>query len=612
MRAVHLFRDTDSRDLDLGALFSASQNAYVVFDQDLRIVGCNEAYLKAVGRSSREEIVGHYLFDAFPADPQSDSYKLLKGSLDRVIATGQPDELALVPYDVSRPGEPSRMRYWSATHTPLFSAGGELRYILQHTTDVTELQTLREQTGFGMRFGADVLNRARQVQRANQTMLAESDMMRRMFEQAPGFLAILHGPAHVFQIANAAYRRLVGGRDVVGLAVRDALPEVVDQGFLDLLDKVRATGQPFIGERVPAILQGELRVLDFIYQPLRDHHGEVTGIFVQGNDLTEQFEAQMEVERQAEFLRLAQEAGGFGTFEWIVETGEIIASPAFKRLYGFTDDESLNHVNQLLKRIHPEDASIPATNQLDALEEALQPREYRVEVDGETRWLSRQGVVLRDPQGRITRVLGASHDITGPKQWQAQLETLARESTHRVKNVLALAQAIVEQTLRRATSLEEARRTVSERISALAASQTALVDGSGTHLDLRKLVEQAMQLHGGTGQVRMHGPDVRLDSRTALGLGLALHELATNAVKYGALSTDSGEVEIGWCFAGDTPRIELLWEEHGGPPVEKPERAGFGMRLIERSLAHDRRNRAKVEFPPEGVRCTCSIALPED
>lgn len=582
-----------------------------MFDTQLRIIGCNDAYLKAVNRRSREEIMGRYLFDAFPADPDSDSYKLLKGSLDRVIATSTADELALVPYDVSRPGEPPRVRYWSATHTPLFSAAGELRFILQHTTDVTELQLLREESAFGAQAGAGVLDRARKVQEVNQAMLAESEMLRRMFEQASGFLAILHGPSHVFHIANGAYRRLVGGRDVVGLAVKDALPEIVEQGFVELLDKVRATGEPFLGERVPAILQGELRVLDFIYQPVRNHEGEVTSIFVQGHDLTEQFEAQLEVERQAEFLRLAQEAGGFGTFEWVVETGEIIASPAFKRLYGFGDDEPLTHVRQVLSRIHPEDSPNIATSRTDDLEAALASVEYRVIVDGEVRWLSRQGVVLRDPQGRITRVLGASHDITERKQWEAQLETLARESAHRVKNVLALAQAIVVQTMKRSATLEDAQRAVSERMAALASSQTALVDGSGTALDLHLLVEQAMQIHGGRGRVRIEGAHARLDSRTALGLGLVLHELATNAVKYGALSCDSGEVDISWHLEGGSSRIELVWEEHGGPPVEKPESSGFGMRLIERSLTHDRRNKVDVEFPPEGVRCTCHIQLPD-
>ena len=580
----------------------------MVFDRDLRIIGCNDAYLKAVNRQSRAQIMGRYLFDAFPADVQSDSYKLLKGSLERVIETGETDSLALVPYDVTLPGQPPSMRYWSATHTPLFTADGELRFILQHTTDVTELQLLREQSAFATRVGAGVLQRAREVQQVNLAMLAESDLMRRMFEQAPGFLAILHGPSHVFQIANSAYRRLVGGRDVMGLAVKDALPEVVEQGFVELLDKVRATGEPFIGERVPAVLQGEMRVLDFIYQPVRNHEGEVTSIFVQGHDLTAQVEAQVEVERQAEFLRLAQEAGGFGTFEWQVESGEIAASPAFERLYGIPEGQRLTHVGQILQHIHPDDATKVATSRLEDLEEALRPMEYRVLVHGEIRWLSRQGVVLRDPQGKPNRVLGASQDITDRKRWEEQLETLAQESTHRVKNVLALAQAIVSQTLKRAGSLEEAQRAVTDRIAALASSQTALVDGSATELDLHKLAQQVTHLHGSDGRIAMAGPPVRLDARTALGVGLLLHELATNAVKDGALSVDGGAVELHWQTEDDA--VDLLWAEKGGPPVSVPESTGFGMRLIERSLSHDRHNRVEVEFAPDGLRCTCRVILP--
>lgn len=583
----------------------------MVFDTDLRIVGCNDAYLRAVGRRDREEIVGRLLFEAFPADPDSDSYRLLKGSLARVLATGQLDELALIPYDVARPGEPPRVRYWSATHTPLFGSSGALRYILQHTTDVTELQQLREQSGFGLRAGAGLMHRAARLQRINQAMLAESDLLRRLFEQAPAFVAVLHGPSHVFHIANAAYRRLVGGRDVVGLSVRDALPEVEEQGFVRLLDRVRETREPFIGERVPAILAGRRHVLDFIYQPVLDPEGAVVAILVQGHDLTAQVEAQAEVERQAELLRMAQAAGGFGTFEWLVDSGEIFASPEFRRLYGFRDDEDLTHVDQILARIHPDDLPRVASSRMNELDDALQAVEYRVLVDGEPRWLARQAVLLRESGGGSRRVLGAAQDITQRKQWESQLETMAQESAHRVKNVLALAQAIVMQTLHQAPSLEAARRAVSDRLAALATSQTALVDGSATELDLRRLVEQALQLVAGTAtaRLRISGPDARLDSRTALSLGLVLHELATNALKYGALSGQGGSVSVDWRLLGDAD-LELVWQECGGPSVSPPDHSGFGMRLIERSLGHDRRNSARVTFAPDGVRCVCRLALP--
>ena len=582
----------------------------MVFDRDLRIIGCNDSYLATVGRSDRSDLVGRFLFEAFPSDPASDGHKLLKASFDRVMATGRADELALIPYDISRPGEPPRMRYWSATHTPLFSSGGELRFILQHTTDVTELQALREESAFGLRESARVLRRARKVQQVNLAMVAESNMLRSLFEQAPSFVAVLHGPDHVFQIANAAYRALVGGRDVLGLAVRDALPEVVEQGFVELLDRVRETGEPFIGEQVPAVLMGQRRILNFIYQPVVDHDGRVAAILVQGHDLTSQVEAQEVVERQAEHLRLAQAAGGFGTFEWLVETGEIRASPEFSRLYGFASADELTHVSQILPRIHPDDLALVGTSRLNELESALEAVEYRVVLDGEDRWLSRQGTVVRDVKRGLTRVLGASQDITERKQWERQLETMAQESAHRVKNVLALAQAIVAQTLGDAASLDAGSRRVSERLAALAASQTALVDGSPTELDLGRLVRQTLDLvSGDAGRLHVEGPPVRLDSRTALSLGLVLHELATNALKYGALSVPGGSVDIRWRVSDDASLGELHWQERDGPLVSAPKRAGFELGLIRRSLGHDRRNRTQVEFAPTGLRCDCTFAL---
>lgn len=286
-----VFSDLDDLKVDLNALFDASPNAYVVIDKAMRIVGCNDAYLTAVGRASRDEIIGRYLFDAFPSDPASESYRLVKGSLDRVLATGRADHIAIVPYDTSPDGGSPAMRYWSASHVPVFGTDGRFQFVLQHTVDITELQTLRDSRR-NLIAEAGLLMRAHEVQ-------AQSERLRDMFAQAPGFVCILTGPDHVFQIANEAYRRLVGGRDVVGKPVRDALPEVVDQGFIAILDSVRQTGKPFVGQGIRVVLQhtpghpSEERFVDFLYQPLRDDHGEIYGIFVQGNDVTDQKRAEM-------------------------------------------------------------------------------------------------------------------------------------------------------------------------------------------------------------------------------------------------------------------------------------------------------------------------------
>jgi PAS domain S-box-containing protein len=277
--------------IDFEALLAGSPNPYVVLDPSLVIVWMNKAYLSATMRE-REDILGRTIFDAFPSDPASESYQLLKGSFDRVRQTRKADEIALIRYDIRNADGSMDLRYWSATHTPLLDQQGEVSLILQHTVDVTELQSLRV-----MRDEMGIVQRAQAVQARNRDLAAESERLRSLFEQAPGFVAILSGPDHVFQLANEAYRNLVGERDLAGKRVAEALPEVVDQGFVDLLTKVHDSGTAYVGRREKVVLhnerlaRGSERYLDFLYQPIFTDGGQVSGIFVQGHDVTEQVTA---------------------------------------------------------------------------------------------------------------------------------------------------------------------------------------------------------------------------------------------------------------------------------------------------------------------------------
>ena len=129
------------------------------------------------------------------------------------------------------------------------------------------------------------------VDRLNRQLATESERLRSLFEQAPGFMCVLRGPDHVFELTNGAYLKLVGQRDLIGRQVREAFPEVEGQDFFEMLDRVFATGEPVEGRSRPIELQRngrqELRYLDFIYQPITDEQGAVTGIFVEGYDVTD-------------------------------------------------------------------------------------------------------------------------------------------------------------------------------------------------------------------------------------------------------------------------------------------------------------------------------------
>lgn len=279
-------------NIDFEALLAQSPNPYVVLDPDLVLVWMNEAYLRATMRR-REDIIGRSMFDAFPSDPESESHLLLKHSLERVLETGERDELALIRYDIRNPDQSMDARYWSATHSPILGADGKVAFVLQHTVDVTELHELRS-----LRDGAALVERANAVQARNRDLAEESEQLRNLLEKAPGFVGVLSGPSHIFIMANEAYRRLVGERDLVGHAVADALPEVVEQGFIDLLDQVHASRNAHVALRQKVTLrnaptgESQNRFLDFIYQPIFTDSGEVSGVLVQGQDVTDQIEAE--------------------------------------------------------------------------------------------------------------------------------------------------------------------------------------------------------------------------------------------------------------------------------------------------------------------------------
>ena len=205
----------------------------MLLDRELRYVAANPAYLK-VTASRLEDLLGRNIFDAFPhdpTDPQNLNALMLRRSFERVIATGKADVLALIAYRVpiEIDGQPVlKERYWSATHTPLFDEAGKVAYVLQHTVDVTEVQELKRvvrEAGLPAdpsQIEAGVLTRARHVQETNSTLMAETGHLRRLFEQAPGFMCFLRGPEHRYEMANAAYIQLIGGRNVIGQSIQDA------------------------------------------------------------------------------------------------------------------------------------------------------------------------------------------------------------------------------------------------------------------------------------------------------------------------------------------------------------------------------------------------------
>lgn len=427
-------------DLDFATLFQFSPNPYVILDSSFVIVGMNDAYLKVTQRK-RADILGRNIFDAFPSDPDSVSARQLRGSLERVLREGRPDHLSLIKYDIETPsGQGVEEHFWSATHTPLFGADGKVAFILQHTVDVTEIHRLRMLAEGSLERGipqnlveSDVFRRAQAVQDKNTALMDDRDRLRDMFQQAPGFMAILTGPDHVFELANTAYLQLVGNRDVQGKSVREALPDIDGQGFFELLDEVYTSGRPFVGRGLSVVLQHaergggrHERFVDLIYQPLVNRQGQVTGIFVQGHDITDQMLAQNALSESEERFRLIAESAP--VMLWMGDTNGkcVYLNQALREFWGVAP-EDVAHFDWNTS-VHPDDSDLL----FRPFGAAMQAREaFQVEArfrrsDGEYRVLLTNARPRFGPSGEFVGMIGVNVDITEVRMTEAALREESR------------------------------------------------------------------------------------------------------------------------------------------------------------------------------------------
>lgn len=352
--------------------------------------------------------------------------------------------------------------WWTYGYSPI-DLDGEVGGVLVVCKDVTEQHLLTER------------------------LRDRGKRLAKQFESAPGFIAVLNGRDHVFEMTNATYRQMIGNRDVIGKPVREALPETEAQGFIQLLDEVYATGEYHIGRRTRVSLQGDNPettrdlFLDFVFQPIIEADGKVSGIFVQGQDVTEHVQA------------------------------------------------------------------------------------------------------------------------------EENLALLNRELQHRVKNILAMVSAVANQTLRDETG-PEALAAYQARLSAFGAAQDALGNGTISESQLDRIVTLALKPHiPKPNRFVIEGPGVPVGSKQAVAISLALHELATNATKFGALSNETGKVNLEWSAElGKDGTFRLQWLESGGPDVTPPARAGFGSRLLQTALAAELGGEVELNYWPTGFELTVS------
>ncbi|CAN7407071.1 PAS domain S-box protein [Phenylobacterium sp. LjRoot225] len=452
---------------------------------------------------------------------------------------------------------------------------------------------------------------------AERAAKQEIARLRQVFEQAPAFICLMTGPTLIVEYVNEAHRRLFGDRRPEGRPYVEAFRDIVQEGDPEILFKAYATGETYIARadlvRVPRP-DGRIEehFLDIIVAPARDHAGVVTGLYVEGFDVTPQVRAQEAAAENERRLSAAVSIARLGAFEWNLETDAATLDARAREIYGFGPEETLR-VSEVVKRIDPEDRVRVRAESRDAVAcgQTRREFEYRIHLpDGSVRDIAAISDTVLGPTGQVQRIAGVFDDVTERRRAEKRQRLLINELNHRVKNTLATVQSIAAQTLHSAPDLARAREAFEARLIALAGAHDLLTTESWHGARLTDVVARAMAPFetAQQPQISRSGPPVWLTARRALALSMALHELATNAVKYGALSGLEGHVTILWRLSADD-QLTLFWVEQGGPPVKAPERFGFGSRLLQRSLAHELDGEVAFTFAPDGVRCTIQFQL---
>jgi len=499
------------------ALFRASPYPYLVMAPDLTIIGASGAYLRSVQRTEAE-LLGRYVFEAFPEDPSNPGATdtgEVKGSLLRALAKGEPDTTAFVRYAIpveTPAGTVFEERYWSTVHTPVLDESGVPFMVVQNAIDVTELYRFDAQsqvatvqlTAHG-ESNAENFNRAQMHDALSRILNNERQHLRSLFNQSPGFVAVLMGPKHVFEMVNEAYYQLVGHRELIGKAVWEALPEVAGQGYEQFLDKVYHSGEAWRTRAMPIAVQRvpggptEQRYIDLVYEPYRDRYDTTIGIFAQGYDVTESIEAQAAKLEADARLKDGMDAAKMVVWDWNLASGELVHSENIGLVLGIVP----RRMDDLAACIHPGDrarvadahrSAIEDTGSYEAIVRFIRPG------DGAQIWVASHGKVQYDGTRQPVRVRGVTVDVTQRYEAEHALREAGRKKdeflamlAHELRNPLAPISSAAEMLKLVARHDERVRRS-SDVILRQVKHMTALVDDL---LDVSRVTRGLVELDRG-------------------------------------------------------------------------------------------------------------------
>ena len=396
--------------------------------------------------------------------------------------------------------------------------------------------------------------------------------------------------------------------DVIGRSMWDLFPQGRGTPFERYCRRAMEERVTTTFESPSALRQG--RTVELRVAPMSGG-----GIGVALNDVTERKQAEAALRESEQRLDLAVRAHGVGIFDWDISSGRVLWSEEEERLFGLEPGTFDGRIEGWRELVAPEDFAAIQSQVRQAVAARRDHVEFRFRIrrpGGQLRHIEGAARILYGPDGKPQRMVGTNMDVTDRTAAEQRQRLLINELNHRVKNTLAAVQSIAAQTVRRAETLGEFHDSFEGRLMALSRAHDVLTRHQWDSADLRDVVAEVMQPFHPGERLQVSGPAVRLSPSQALAFAMAIHELATNAVKYGAWSDAAGRVRIDWAMArrpGGPDEVRFTWSEEGGPPVRPPGRQGFGSRLLQQGLARDLGGAVELTFAPEGLRCDIRAPL---
>jgi two-component sensor histidine kinase/DNA-binding response OmpR family regulator len=359
---------------------------------------------------------------------------------------------------------------------------------------------------------------------------------------------------------------------------------------------------------IPEVLQAKVKIFVELYRKTQQLEQLNRNLEARVAERTAALAASTTQLRQAEQLRsLALAAGQMGSWEWNIATGKVSWDKGQHDIFGVEPGRFVPTARAVKALIHPEDLPevLKTFHAITGGSKTFQT-EFRVRrANGEIRSCIGVAAASFDAEGQLTRICGVTVDITERKRAEEHRMLLAEEVDHRARNVVAVIQAIMRLT--RAPSIEEYVTSLDGRIHALSTAHKLLATARWEGADLQRLVGEELAPYRGrdSARVEISGPSTMLGPAVAQTIALALHELVTNAAKYGALSVDGGRVKVGWEVSPQ--QVTLRWLEMNGPPTKAPTRSGYGTRVIKGGIEGQLNGTAVFDWQHDGLKCTLVV-----